>query len=397
MNNELYLDAAATTQIDPEALSAMTNCMRLYPGNPSQSYTLGKRARDAMEDARKRIANALKVKPNEIYFTSGGTEANNLALNVLAYKSYQRLFVSAIEHHSVLLPAQRLQDHGKKVGFLQPNERGVVDTSELDQAFAREDFFNRRNFYDTLVSVMTINNETGVRQPIEELANTTKERGAFFHTDAVQAVGHIEFYPGELGVDMASASAHKFNGPRGVGFLYVREGVEFQIELKLTPIMLGGGQERGLRPGTENVPGVVGMAVALENNLKRLKDEKERLLAVRRYMLERLIALSPLVKLNAPPQEPLSSIFSIALALPNGSIGESVMHLLDLKGISVGIGSACNSQSTEISHVLAAMNIPEEDAKHTIRVSLTNETTCNVVDFFIDALQRILHKLNDIA
>ncbi len=350
----IYADNAATTKLDAEAFEAMKPYFLNDYSNPSQPYSFSRSSKKAIKEARLIIAECIGAEPNEIYFTSGGTESDNWAIKGTAmYGSEKRCVItSEFEHHAVLRSCGTLEYLGYPVAYVKPNANGFVTPEKLKDIIHSP----------ILVSIMYANNEIGTIQPISELADIAHNHGAYFHTDAVQVIGHVPINVKELGVDLLSASAHKFNGPKGIGFLYIKKGV------KILPLLNGGSQENGIRGGTENIASIVGMAIALKNNCENMQKNEEHIKAVSDAFISNLKVD---YNINGSGNK-LSGINSISL---KGKSGESLLHLLDLKGICVSTGSACDSINTQISHVLQAINVAEDIAKGTIRVSFSKDNT----------------------
>lgn len=346
MKQYIYADNAATTRLDADAFEAMKPFLLEDYGNASQPYALARRPKKAILEARETIAGCIGALPDEIFFTSGGTESDNWALKCSGLSGGGRkVFTSAIEHHAVLNAC-------RNAARLPVDTKGILSPAVLEEALSAEGS-------PTLVSVMLANNEIGTIEPIKELATVAHARGALFHTDAVQAVGHIPVDVSGLGVDMLSASAHKFNGPKGTGFLYVRRGT------LLVPYADGGAQERGMRAGTENVAGIVGMATALKKNCSGIYQTAERLRAMEANFIDALRRGGvDFIRNGAEKRLPGNINISI-----RGASGEALLHRLDLKGISISTGSACDSVNTQISHVVQAIGVPLEYAKGTIRIT----------------------------
>ena len=369
---KIYADHAATTKLDREAFEAMQPFLLEEYGNASQLYSFAKVPKKALKEARITIAECIGAEPSEIYFTSGGTESDNWALKgTMLFQRKKAVVTSAIEHHAILHTCKAIERFGHPVTYLPVNTAGLVAPEKLAHCKVEE---------GSLVSIMHANNEIGTVQPIQELAEITHQKKAVFHTDAVQTVGHLPIRVKELGVDMLSASAHKFNGPKGVGFLYVRSGTI------LSPYADGGGQERGLRAGTENLAGIVGMAVALKRSCQFMQERTEHLRLLEKRLLERLKNYKIDFLRNGDGNHTPGNI---SLSLKNAE-GEAVLHRLDLMGICVSTGSACNSVSTEVSHVIQAIGIPKEYALGTIRISLGYENTLEEIDQIADALKKIM-------
>ncbi len=370
----IYADHAATTKMKETALREMQACLAEEYANPSSAYSFSRSVKRKLRAAREQIAAAIGAKPQEIYFTSGGTESDNWAIKGSAFLypgRRKRVITSCIEHHAVLHTCEFLSKFGYEVIYLPVSEEGVVDGRALEKAIDEN---------TAVVSVMLANNEIGTIEPVRELAGIAHEHQVSFHTDAVQAVGHIPLSVVDLGVDMLSASAHKFGGPKGIGFLYVREGTE------LSAFHHGGAQESGLRAGTENVAAILAMASALGESSSSLELFSRRTTSLEQVILNGLDAASIDYKRNGSPLR-LPGLLSLSF---RGTDGERLMHRLDLAGISVSTGSACNSRETEVSHVLQAICLPEEYAKGTIRISLGDDNTEEEARAMVEALRRCL-------
>lgn len=369
----IYADNAATTQLAPEALAAMMPYLQTEYGNASQPYSFSRSSKKALADARRTIAACINALPEDIYFTSGGTESDNWALKgTMFVRGDQRaLLTSQIEHHAILNSAAAIERMGYPVVYMPVNAAGTVLPETLEAYITDA---------TKLVSVMFSNNEVGTIEPIKALASIAHKHGALFHTDAVQSVGHIPIDVQELGIDMLSASAHKFNGPKGIGFLYIRGGISIQ------PYEDGGAQESAMRAGTENIAAIVGMAVALKANVTQMAVHTQKLLAMETRLLQRLTEAGLDYQRNGSE---LRVPGNISLSFRNIK-GETLLHRLDLMGICVSTGSACDSKNTQISHVLQAMNIPNEYAIGTIRVSLGSNNTMEDVDSIANALIKII-------
>lgn len=369
----IYADNAATTKLDTDAFEAMKPFLLGEYGNASGIYSFSRVPKRALKDAREIIAQCIHASPEEIYFTSGGTESDNWAVKIIAGSDEKKrtVITSAIEHHAILNSCRVMEGRGYSVVYMTPDKDGIIASEIL-----------KRHITDTvsLITVMSANNELGTIQPIRELSNLAHEHDAVFHTDAVQAIGHIDINVDEMGIDMLSASAHKFNGPKGVGFLYIRKGTN------VSPYLDGGSQESGLRAGTENVPGIVGMAVALKSNIENLKTNRDYVRKLERHLLEKLSDFNVSYVRNGG-ENTLPGLISLSF---DGRDGEAILHRLDLMGISIATGSACNSHSKEISHVLKAINLPESLAKGTVRISLGKNNTEQDVDAIADGLKKIL-------
>ncbi len=373
MKNIVYADNAATTRLDPDAFDAMIPYLVNEYGNPSQQYAFSRNPRQALSEARKTIAGCIGAKPEEIIFTSGGTESDNWVIKASAFSDPEKraTITSAFEHHAVLHACASIERLGYPVAYLWPTSVGVVTSDILESCITLR---------TRLVSIMFANNEIGTIQPVQELSRVAHTYGASFHTDAVQAVGHVPINVHELGIDYLSASAHKFNGPHGIGFLYLREGAS------LPPFLDGGAQEKGKRAGTENVAAAVAMAVALKKNCDSMEENAVKLSSLEAALLNRLRATHiPFVKNGAG--EHLPGVISLSF---HGKDGEAILHRLDLLGICVSTGSACNSKNTEISHVLRAIQLNDELAKGTIRISFGKDNTLDDVEKIAVALQKVL-------
>ncbi len=359
MKEYVYADHAATTPLCPDALEAMLPWMTSEYGNASQPHFSGLRAREAIDDARGTIAGLLGASPDEIFFTSGGTESDNWAIREFSRTDGKRLIISsAIEHHAVLNACREAERELRAKAVTVPVDAdGAVGPAALSELLAAEETV------PTLVSVMLANNEIGTVEPIGELARVAKSRGAYFHTDAVAAAGKIPIDAGVLGVDMLSASAHKFGGPQGVGFLYVKKGTP------LCPLLYGGSQENSMRAGTENVAGIVGAAAALRSCCEKMKEAADRLFRLEERLIDGLRG-ADFIRNGAADHVP--GLVSLSF---RGVDGESILHRLDLKGIAISTGAACDSVRTRTSHVVDAIGVPDEYAKGTVRISFGRDNT----------------------
>lgn len=375
MKKTIYADNAATTKIDPAAFEAMLPWLQEDFGNASQPYSFSRKPKKALAEARETIASCINAKPNEIFFTSGGTESDNWAIKGFAGRNRDRkaTITTAFEHHAVLHACEAIERLQYPVAYMWPDEKGRVSADTL-KSYITDDTF--------LVSVMFANNELGSIQPIKELSMVAHSHGATFHTDAVQAVGHVPIDVDDLQVDMLSASAHKFNGPKGIGFLYIREGIE------LPTYMDGGAQEFGRRAGTENIASIVGMAVALRANCNVLYKNECHLRALENTLIDNLqVAEVPFVRNGGSNTLP----GLLSLSFP-GQSGESILHRLDLMGISISTGSACDSKNTEVSHVLKAIRLDEGLALGTIRISLGKNNTAEEAHKIAEALIKTINR-----
>jgi cysteine desulfurase len=377
----IYLDHAATTPVDPRVVEAMLPYFSQHYGNASSIYTLGRNAHKALDEAREKIAAILGCRPTELIFTGGGSESDNLAIKGVAQASLKKgnhLITSAIEHHAVLHTCQYLEKFGYQVTYLPVDQYGRVNPADVERAITDQ---------TVLVSIMYANNEVGTIQPISEIAQVCRARRVPFHTDAVQAGGALDLNVNRLGVDLLSLSAHKFYGPKGVGMLYARQGT------RILPQLQGGSQERNRRAGTENVPGIVGMAEALRLAYAELEQTNTHLRSLRDQLIERLLTI-PGAHLTGHPTERLPNNASFCFA---GIEGESVLLNLDLLGIAASSGSACTSASLDPSHVLVAMGIPVELAHGSLRLTLGKENTQADIDAICAALPGILEQLRALS
>lgn len=378
----LYFDHAATSPTRREVIEAMLPYFAEFAGNPSSIHMFGQKAKRALDEARRTVADLLGARPAEIYFTSGATESNNIAIQGAArsYAQFGRhLITSAFEHHAVLHTFQALEKQSFQVTYLRPDAQGLVRPEDVEKSLRPDTI---------LVSIMLANNEVGTLQPIREIAGILRRRGILFHTDAVQAVGKVPVNVRELGVDMLSLTAHKFYGPKGVGALYVRDGVE------IAPLFFGGHQEGALRPGTQNVPGIVGLAAALRLACQEMEEESARLGRLRDLLEQSIIERIPNVHINGHPEQRLAHISNVSFA---GLDGEALLLALDMQGIAVSTGSACTAGSTEPSHVLRAMGVDPLLARGSIRFSLGRDNTEEDVRFLIDALVTAVSRLREMA
>ena len=373
MKQYVYADNAATTKMDKVAYEAMTPYLLEEYGNASQPYAFSRTPKKALKEARETIASCIGAFPDEIYFTSGGTESDNWAIKGVATSNKRKytIITSSFEHHAVLHSCAAMEMLGHRIVYLNPEKTGEISQDVLKRELTEE---------TKLVSVMYANNEIGSIQPIKDLVDIAHDKGVLFHTDAVQAVGHVDVDVHSLGVDMLSASAHKFNGMKGCGFLYIRKGCG------LIPYADGGAQDAGSRAGTENIPGIVAMAAALKNNCDHLEENIKKITCLESKFL-RMLAESNIPFVRNGGLHTLPGL--ISLSFP-GADGEAILHRLDLLGICISTGSACNSQNTEISHVLKAINLDDEYAKGTIRISLGKYNTMEDVEKIVNGLKKIL-------
>ena len=375
MQSLIYADHAATTALSLSAFEAMKPWLQDKYGNPSTLYRLAIEPRKAIATARETIASAIGALPEEIFFTSGGSESDNWAIKGTAFQHAPcvKIITSCIEHHAVLNSCASLARMGFRITELAVNHEGIVSPDELKEELSSD---------TVLVTVMLANNEIGTIEPIKELASCAHEKGCVFHTDAVQATGHIPINVNDLGVDMLSASAHKFNGPKGVGFLYIRSGTN------LIPLIDGGGQEHGLRSGTENVAGIVGMAVALQEHIEHMDEETAFLQELSQRMVRELKNRNLDFIINGSKNRIPGSL-SISF---RGAEGETLLHRLDLMGTAVATGSACNSKDTVLSHVLRSIGISHEYAQGTVRVTFGMDNSTEDVCRIADQIKKVLNR-----
>lgn len=372
------MDHAATTPFHPAVTEAMLPFLSKRFGNPSSIYAEGREARKAVEEARVRVARAIGADPSEIFFTSGGTEADNLALVGTARARRAKgdhIITTAVEHHAVLEPCHFLEKEGYRVTYLPVDGTGMVDPEEVRKAITPSTI---------LVSVMHANNEVGTVQPLEEISSICREAGVYFHSDAVQTVGALEVNVDRLGVDLLSVSAHKLYGPKGVGCLYVRRGTEIRS------ILLGGGQERGMRSGTENVAGIVGFGVAMELAAAEWRRRSEHARPLRDRLIEGVLQSIPHSRLNGHPVKRLPNNANFLFDFIEG---EAICLRLDFLGIAASTGSACSSERGEVSHVLLALGIPPEKAHGSLRLTLGRDNTAEDVDYVLESLPKVVEDL----
>ena len=382
MSRKVYADNAATTAVAPQVLEAMLPFYKEVYGNPSSLYSLGQEAKKPLEEAREAVARCLGAQPREIYFTSCGTESDNWAIKGAAHamkkKGKTHIITSAFEHHAVLHTCQALEKEGFTVTYLPVHENGIVRPQELEAAITEE---------TGLVTVMYANNEIGTLQPIPEIGAICKKHGVLFHTDAVQAVGNVPIDVKEQSIDMLSLSGHKLHAPKGVGALYIRSGVSIQN------YMDGGAQERGKRGGTENVASIVGLATAMEQACSTMDQRVERLTAMRDKLIGEILKIDR-SRLNGHPTQRLPGNASFCF---QGVEGESLLLMLDLKGISASSGSACTSGSLDPSHVLLAIGLPHEVAHGSLRLSFGDYNTMEDIDYIIETLPPIIERLRSMS
>ena len=375
---KIYADNAATTKMSRAAIDTLIDYTENWYGNPSSLYTIGQEAKDKLEEARAIVAEIINAQPREVLFTSGGSEADNQALltgaTIGKRKGKMHIITSAIEHHAVLHALKKLEKQGFSVTYLPVDASGIVSVEAVADAISDD---------TCLVSVMMVNNEIGTIQPISEIGKLCREKGVLFHTDAVQAVGHLAVDVQALNVDMLSASAHKFHGPKGVGFLYARKGI------RLANLIEGGAQERGKRAGTENLPGIASMATALKEAVGEMDEVNEKLIPVRDYLIKGLSQI-PHSALNGDHDRRVSNNVNFSF---EGIEGESLLILLDQKGISASSGSACTSGSLDPSHVLLAIGRVHEVAHGSLRLSIGKEITYQEADYIIASVKEVVEYL----
>lgn len=378
----IYLDNAATTQVYPEVLEAMMPFFTEYYGNPSSIYSFANEAGKAVDEARGIIAKSIGADKSEIYFTGGGSESDNWAIKAAAeaYASKGRhIITSKIEHHAVLHTCQWLENHGFEVAYLDVDENGIVQPETLKAAMRPDTI---------LVSVMAANNEIGTIEPIEELGKIARDAGVLFHTDAVQAYGHIPLDVDAQNIDMLSASGHKINAPKGIGFLYIRKGI------KIRSFVHGGAQERSRRAGTHNVPGIVGFGKAASLAIQNMDERMAYETNLRDHLIERVLKEIPYARLNGDPVKRLPNNANFCFRFIEG---ESMLIKLDQNGICASSGSACTSGSLDPSHVLLAIGLPHEIAHGSLRLTLSEKTTMEDIDFTVDKLVGIIEYLRSMS
>ena len=382
MKKLIYLDNAATTKTSEEVVAAMLPYFTEYYGNPSSVYEFASESKKAVSNARRTIAETLGAQENEIYFTAGGSEADNWALKATA-EAYQskgkHIITTKIEHHAILHTAEYLEKRGFEITYIGVDENGVVKVDELEKAIRPDTI---------LISVMFANNEIGTIQPIKEIGEIAKKHGVLFHTDAVQAYGQLPINVDELHIDMLSSSGHKLNGPKGIGFLYIRKGV------KIRSFVHGGAQERKRRAGTENVPGIVGYGKAAEIAAKTMKERTAKEIELSDHLIDRVLAEVPYTRLNGHRTNRLPNNANFSFQFVEG---ESLLILLDNNGICASSGSACTSGSLDPSHVLLAIGLPHEIAHGSLRLTLSAETTMEDIDFVVDCIKQIIERLRSMS
>lgn len=382
MDKMIYLDNAATTKTAPEVVEAMLPYFSDYYGNASSIYKLGAESKKAVTKSREAIAKSLNADASEIYFTAGGSESDNWAIIATA-EAYQakgkHIITSKIEHHAVLHTCQYLEKKGYEVTYIDVDENGILKLEDLKKAIRPDTI---------LISIMFANNEIGTIQPVKEIGKIARENGILFHTDAVQAYAHVPIDVNEFQIDMLSASGHKLNGPKGIGFLYIRKGV------KIRSFIHGGAQERSRRAGTENVPGIVGLGAAVESAFANLSQRSRKEAELRDYLIKRLEKEIPHCRLNGDRERRLPNNVNIVFRFIEG---ESMLIMLDGKGICASSGSACTSGSLDPSHVLLAIGLPHEIAHGSLRLTVSEENTVEEMDYVVDAVKEIVERLRQMS
>jgi cysteine desulfurase len=377
MTRFVYADNAATTSVSKPVLDAMLPYFTVNYGNPSSIYSIGRDAREAIDTARQKVADAIGAETQDIFFTSGGSEADNWAIKGIAYaniKKGRHLITSRIEHHAVLHTMKALEKEGFEVTYLEVYTNGVIKPDDLAAAIRPD---------TTLVTIMYANNEIGTVQPIPELAKICHDRGVLFHTDAVQAIGHLPVNVKDQGIDLLSLSAHKFHGPKGVGALYIRKGLRFPNLIE------GGAQERNRRAGTENVAGIVGLAAAIEIATADIVKKGEKVKVLRDRLIDGMLQI-PMTRLNGDREKRLPGNVNISV---EGIEGESLLLLLDMNGVCASSGSACTSGSLDPSHVLLALGLRHEVAHGSLRLTIDEDTTQEDVDYILEVLPKVVDRL----
>ena len=378
----IYLDNAATTKTAPEVVDAMLPYFSEYYGNASTIYGLGAESKKAMDHARQTIADSLGAKPEEIYFTAGGSESDNWALKATAeaYASKgKHIITTKIEHHAILHTCEYLEKRGFEITYLNVDRDGLISLDELKAAIRPDTI---------LISVMFANNEIGTIEPIAEIGEIAKEHGVLFHTDAVQAYAQVPIHVDEMHIDMLSASGHKLNGPKGIGFLYIRKGV------KIRSFVHGGAQERSRRAGTENIPGIVGLGAAVERAMRIMDSKTQREIELRNYLIGRLENEIPHCWLNGHRTKRLPNNINFSFLFIEG---ESMLIMLDMKGICASSGSACTSGSLDPSHVLLAIGLKHEEAHGSLRLTLSEDSTKEEMDIVAEEVKKIVQRLRDMS
>lgn len=382
MPTKYYFDNAATTPVREEVLQEILPYFREYYGNASSIYSIAKESKKALEAARAKVAAAIGATPDEIYFTAGGSESDNMALRGVvnaSKKEKKHIITTKIEHHAILHTAEFLETKGVDVTYLNVDEFGKISLEELENAIRPE---------TVLISVMFANNEIGTIQPIAEIAEIAKKHGVLFHTDAVQAVGHVPIDVEKLQVDLLSMSGHKLGAPKGIGAIYIRKGT------RISPLIFGGAQEKKLRAGTENIAGIVGLGKAAELAVAEMEETTKKLTALRDKLIHGILESIPDSRLNGHPTDRLPGNCNISFSYIEG---ESLLLLLDALGIAASSGSACTSGSLDPSHVLMAIGLPHEIAHGSLRLTIDRENTEEQVDFILEKLPGLVQRLRDMS
>ena len=382
MEKKIYLDNAATTKTKPEVVEAMLPYFSELYGNPSSVYEFAAHSKKAIDEARTIIADAIGSESTEIYFTGGGTEADNWALIATAEAYGQKgkhIITSKIEHHAILHTCEYLQKRGFEVTYIDVDESGIIKLDQLEKAIRPTTI---------LISIMFANNEIGTIQPIREIGEIARKHNVLFHTDAVQAFGQLDINVDELGIDMLSASAHKLNGPKGIGFLYIRKGI------RIRSFIHGGAQERGRRAGTENVPYAVGFGKAVEIAMKTMKERTKKEIELRDYLIKRILSEIPYTRLNGHRTRRLPNNANFSFQFIEG---ESLLIMLDMNNICASSGSACTSGSLDPSHVLLAIGLPHEIAHGSLRLTLSDENTFEEMDYTVEKIKETVDKLRKMS
>ncbi|MCI7657496.1 cysteine desulfurase NifS [Anaerotignum sp.] len=382
MATKIYMDHAATTPVRKEVLEEMLPYFTEYYGNASGIYGIAKESKKAMEKAREQVAAAIHAQPSEIYFTAGGSESDNMALRGVAEALKDKgnhIITTKIEHHAILHTCEYLEKHGFRVTYLDVDADGKVRLEDLEAAICPETI---------LISVMFANNEIGTIEPIAEIGKLAHEKGIYFHTDAVQAMGHVPIDVEEMNIDLLSISGHKLGAPKGIGAIYIRKGV------RITPLIFGGAQEKKMRAGTENIPGIVGLGKAVELASAELPETRETLEKMRDRLIRGILEAIPYSKLNGHPIDRLPSNCNISFEFIEG---ESMLLLLDALGVAASSGSACTSGSLDPSHVLLAIGLPHEKAHGSLRLTLDTDNTEEEIDFILEKLPQIVARLREMS
>jgi len=378
----VYMDHSATTATDPQVVDAMIPWLSKGYGNPSSLYRIARESKKAIEEARKQVATALGAQPDEIYFTSGGTESDNWAIKGIAFanrKKGNHIITSAIEHHAVLHTCEYLEKQGFSITYLPVDETGQVRIEDLKDAITDQTI---------LVTIMFANNEIGTIEPIAEIGKVCRERGVYFHTDAVQAIGNVVINVADMQIDLLSLSAHKFYGPKGIGALYIRKSV------RIDNLLHGGGQERKKRAGTENIAAIVGLGLAIDHAIARMDERNRKIAGLRDRLLAGILEAIPNTRLNGHRKERLPGNLNVSFDFIEG---ESMLLLLDHFGICASTGSACTSGSLEPSHVLLAIGLPAETAHGSLRLTLGAENTDDDVDYVLEHLKQVVIRLREMS